>query len=182
MVVAANTGNTIEDNEIIGNANGIFMAAGVQGNTIRGNTVLGNPPVQIAVDHPATASAGFDIKNLASAGANVFVGNICLSSLNAPCPSVGPSLTANPNPIQVTGEGALGSTTLTWRAPDAATIEIRVGSPNGPLLTTMGNRGSVQTGSWVSDGTVFFLQDVTGGRPLTADYTLARVVLRLEKK
>jgi parallel beta-helix repeat protein len=85
---AADTDNTIEDNEIVGNANGIFLTTGVQGNTIRGNTIVGNPPVQIAVDH--TSNGGYDIKNLATAGANTFDSNVCLTAVNAPCPVVAP--------------------------------------------------------------------------------------------
>ena len=45
----------------------------------------------------------------------------------------------------------------------------------------MGFRGSAQTGAWVTDGTTFYLQDVSGGNPLTADYTLATVVVHLQK-
>jgi parallel beta-helix repeat protein len=179
-VAAANTENIIEDNEIIGNANGVFLVAGVQGNTIRRNTIVGNPPVQIAVDH--TANPGFDIKNLASAGANTFLGNICVTSMNAPCPSVGPSLTADPNPIPVTGTAIHGMTTLSWNAPDAKFIEVHVGSPTGPVFAEGGNRGSSQTGLWVADGMTFYLQDVSDGRPLTTDYTLASVVVRFGRR
>jgi parallel beta-helix repeat protein len=179
-VSAANTGNTIEDNEIVGNANGIFVIAGVQGNTIRGNTIVGNPPVQLAVDH--TESVGFDIKNLADAGANTFTGNTCLTSVNAPCPSVGPPLTANPNPIPISGNALHGSTTIIWNAPHAQAVEIRIGSPNGVLFDGGGSRGSVATGLWVSDGMTFYLQDVSGGKPLTAEYTLATVVVRLQRR
>jgi hypothetical protein len=57
--------------------NGIFLTAGVQGNTIRGNIVVGNPPVQVDVDH--ISNRGFDIKNLATAGANTFEENVCLT-------------------------------------------------------------------------------------------------------
>lgn len=64
------------------------MVAGVQGNIIRKNLVAGNPAVQVAVDH--TASSGVDIKNQAAAGANTFEDNVCLTSLNAPCPTVAP--------------------------------------------------------------------------------------------
>jgi hypothetical protein len=134
--------------------------------------------VQVALDH--TANSGFDIKNLADAGANTFEGNICVTSLNAPCPSVGPSLTANPNPIPVAGKAPLGSTTINWIAPDAQVTEIHIGSPNGPLFTAGGNRGSAQTGPWVADGVTFYLQDVTGGKPLTLDYTLATLVVHLQ--
>ena len=179
MPAAIDTDNTIENNEIVGNANGIFVTTGVQGNIFRGNTIVGNPPVQIAVDH--TANGGFDIKNLADAGANAFEGNICMTSVNAPCPSVGPSLTANPNPITVTGNAIVGSTTISWNAPDAQVIEIHIGSPDGVVLTQQGNRGSIQTGTWVSDGLTFYLQDVTGGKPLTSDYTLATLVVHLQR-
>ena len=55
-----------------------------------------------------------------------------------------------------------------------------IDSPNGKLFTQDGNRGSVPTGPWVSDGMTFYLQDVTGGRPLTTDYTLATLVVHLQ--
>jgi hypothetical protein len=134
--------------------------------------------VQVAVDH--TANSGFDIKNLADAGANTFEGNICATSVNAPCPSVGPSLSANPNPIPVSGTTLVGSTTINWIAPDAQVTEIHIGSPNGSLLVTGASRGSAVTGLWVTDGTTFYLQDVTGGNPLTSDYTLATLVVHLQ--
>jgi hypothetical protein len=92
----------------------------------------------------------------------------------------GASLTAFPNPIPVTGT-ADGTTTITWNAPNAQFIEIHIGSPNGPLFTYDGNHGSIQTGPWVSDGLTLYLQDVTGGLPLTAANTLAVLVLHLQK-
>jgi len=92
----------------------------------------------------------------------------------------GASLTASPNPVPVTGS-ADGTTTISWNAPNAAYIEIHVGSPNGPLFTYQGNQGSAQTGPWVADGTAFYLQDVTGGKPLTAANTLATLVVHLQK-
>jgi parallel beta-helix repeat protein len=171
--------NIVEDNTVIGNTNGLYMTAGVQGNIIRRNLLEGNPPVQVAVDH--SANIGFDIKNLADPGANIFVGNICATSLNAPCPSVAPYLTASPNPIPVTGSAIEGSTTISWNAQGAETIEIRIGGPDGKLFTRMGSRGSIQTGAWVTDGMTFYLQDVTSGRPLTSDYTLATLVVHLQR-
>jgi hypothetical protein len=81
----------------------------------------------------------------------------------------------------VTGNAIAGSTTLSWNAPDAVVVDIRIGSPDGKLVTTWGNRGSLQTGPWVADGMTFYLQDVTSGRPLTADYTLATVVVHLQR-
>ena len=180
LPAATDTGNIVEQNTIVGNTNGIFLAPGVKGNFFRGNLIVGNPPVQVSVDN--ASSSGVDVKNLADAGANAFEGNTCVTSINAPCPSTGPSLTASPNPIPVAGNSFVGQTTISWNAPDAQVIEIHIGSPNGPLLTQQGNRGSIQTGPWVSDGLTFYLQDVTGGYPLTSDYTLATLKVNLQKE
>ena len=179
LPAAIDTGNIVEENTILGNTNGIFLAPGVKGNFFRGNLVIGNPPVQVSLDN--ATSSGVDVKNLADPGANVFEGNVCATSVNAPCPSIGPSLTASPNPIPVTGNANLGQTTLSWNAPYADVIEIHIGSPNGALFTQQGTRGSIQTGLWVSDGLTFYLQDVTGGNPLTSDYTLATLVVHLQR-
>src|ERR1700688_3644619 len=62
---------------------------------------------------------------------------------------------------------------ISWNAPNAANVEIHVGSPNDPLFASGGNHGSAQTGPWVTVGTTFYLQDVSGGKPLTANNTLA---------
>jgi hypothetical protein len=142
---------------------------------------MGNPGVEASVDHPST-TPGFDIRNLAEPGANVFVGNTCVTSVNAPCPALEPSLTANPNPVPVTGAALLGITTITWMAPGAEAVEIRIGSPNGALFVGGSRRGSAQTGLWVPDGMTFYLQDISGGKPLTAENTLATVVVRLQTK
>jgi hypothetical protein len=92
----------------------------------------------------------------------------------------GASLTAFPNPIPVSGS-ADGTTTILWNAPNAQAVEIHVGSPNGALFTSEGDHGSISTGPWVSDGLTFYLQDVTGGKPLTAANTLAVLVVHLQK-
>jgi len=180
-VSSANTGNVIEDNTAVGNANGIILVAGVTGEIVRRNFVVGNPPLQVAVDH--TPGGGADIVNQATAGANTFQANVCLTSINAPCPAAAPpSLTASPNPIPVTGAVLYGMTTLSWHAPGAEVVEVRVGNPNGSLFARAGYHGSGQTGLWVSDGTTFYLQDVSGGKPLTAENTLATVVVRLQRR
>jgi hypothetical protein len=97
-----------------------------------------------------------------------------------PASGNGASLTASPNPIPVMG-AADGTTTISWNAPNAANVEIHVVSPNGPLFASGGNQGSAQTGPWVADGTTFYLQDVTGGKPLTATNTLATLVVHLRR-
>ena len=142
---------------------------------------MGNPGVEASVDHPS-ATSGFDVRNLATPGVNDFVGNTCVTSINAPCPSIGFTLTANPNPIPVTGAAVLGMTTISWMAPGAEAVQVRIGSPNGVLFDGGGKRGSAQTGLWVPDGMTFYLQDVSGGKPLTAENTLATVVVRLQRR
>jgi parallel beta-helix repeat protein len=75
--------NVIVDNIVLGNANGIALVPGVEGNVILRNLVMGNPPVQVSVGNPGTA--GVDIRNLATPGANVIESNICLTATNAVC-------------------------------------------------------------------------------------------------
>jgi hypothetical protein len=84
--------------------------------------------------------------------------------------------TANPNPIVTS---PLGVTTLLWNAPTATRVEIHVGSPTGPMFAAGSSVGSAATGDWVTDGMVFYLQDVSGGKPLTSANTLAKLVLHV---
>lgn len=137
--------------------------------------------MQVAADY--ASNRGVDIRNLSGSDTNTFQSNICLTSVNAPCPAVGlPSLTASPNPIPVAGAGIHGITTITWMAPGAEAVEVRIGSPNGPLFVAGGKRGSAQTGLWAFDGMTFYLQDVSGGKPLTRENSLATVVIRLQRR
>jgi parallel beta-helix repeat protein len=170
----------IEDNIVLGNTNGIILNAGTQRNVFRRNLAVGNPPTQIALDYASTNFA--DVRNLSGSDTNRFQGNICLTSVNAPCPALGTTLTASPNPIPVTGSASLGMTTISWTAPDADAVEVHIGSPNGVRFADGGSRGSEQTGLWVPDGMTFYLQDVSGGRPLTAENTLATLVVHLQKR
>jgi plastocyanin len=93
-----------------------------------------------------------------------------------PAPGGAPLLNASPNPIPVTGGAAYGATTINWNAPNASSIEIHIGSANGPLFVSGGSQGSAPTGAWVADGTSFYLVDVTNGRN-----TLATLVVHLLK-
>lgn len=95
------------------------------------------------------------------------------------CPNRTGTLTANPNPIQVCDGSGLGVTGLSWTSGGTTTVELRVGAPNGALLAHTGPAGSANTGKWVGQGTVFYLQDVSGGLPLTAANTLATVTVNL---
>jgi hypothetical protein len=56
----------------------------------------------------------------------------------------------------------------------------RCGAPDGPLFAQGGSTGTAITGSWVANGELFYLQDITGGKPLTAANTLAVLIVKAE--
>ncbi len=89
------------------------------------------------------------------------------------------SLSAAPNPIQVCDGSGFGRTTLSWSSTETSVVEVRVGSPDGLLFTRGNASGGATTGKWVGEGTQFFLQDVSGGRPLTSVNTIATVTVGL---
>ena len=88
------------------------------------------------------------------------------------------SITADPNPIQVCDGSGTGITKLKWTSVGPAVVEMHVNSPNGDLLARTGANGMATTGNWVKDGMIFYLQDVTNGKPLTPENTLATITLK----
>ncbi len=86
---------------------------------------------------------------------------------------------ANPNPIQVCGEPALGLTKLSWRTKGPTAVEVRLGSPSGRLFARMGPQGQATTGKWLNNGTLIYLQDISNGKTLSAKNTLATVKITL---
>jgi hypothetical protein len=87
------------------------------------------------------------------------------------------TITAKPNPIQVCDKSGAGSTTLTWSSTGTSAVEVHVGKPDGDLFAKTGPSGSWATGKWVGNGMVFYLQDVSDGKPLTRENTIATVVV-----
>jgi len=175
-------GNTVSENIITGNVTGIHITAASVDNIVYRNTISGNPPIQIPASDPAFQ--GFDIRNFSPEIANTIVDNVCMTYSGAgssPCPNLGAYLFAGPNPITMSDAYPYGMTTIYWNAQSAQKIEIRIGRPDGVLFARGDNRGSAQTGLWVAEGAIFFLQDVTGGKALTAANTLATLVVRLRK-
>jgi GT2 family glycosyltransferase len=85
---------------------------------------------------------------------------------------------ATPNPAKPIHRG-LTKTKLSWVAPGAEKVQIRVGSPNGPLLAEGGPVGDAETGAWVESGTVFYLQDASEGDPTSPDEVLAIIRVRV---
>lgn len=85
-MIASATGNVIDDNIVTGNTQGIVIMAGARATVVRENLVVGNPPIQVSNARPELR--GVDIVNLSPAGATTFERNVCLSAVNAPCPTV----------------------------------------------------------------------------------------------
>lgn len=90
------------------------------------------------------------------------------------------SVTASPNPIQVTDGSGKGTTTLFWSSGQTNNVEVRLGAPAGQLVARSGSGNfSHVTNKVISDGTKFYLQDVSNNQPLTSAFTLDSVTLRV---
>jgi hypothetical protein len=91
------------------------------------------------------------------------------------------SITASPNPIKVCDASGLGVTAVSWNSTGTEFVEVHVGSPDGALFAASksSSDGSKSTEKWVTDGMVLYLQNTTGGLPLTPANTLAKVTLKL---
>ncbi len=96
------------------------------------------------------------------------------------CSTITGAISANPNPVQLCDGTGWAVTTVSWNTAGVSAVEVHVGSPTGPLFARTGpGAKSAPTGKWVSDGTVFYLQNVSGGLPLTPENTLATVTVTL---
>ena len=85
-MIGTATGNVVDENIVTGNTNGIMLAAGTRETIVRHNTVIGNPAIQTGSSLPAVQAV--DILNLAPPGQTTFDRNVCVTSVNAPCPFV----------------------------------------------------------------------------------------------
>src|SRR5205085_38158 len=87
------------------------------------------------------------------------------------------SITADPNPFVADSHG-VGQTKLAWTSYGTNNVEVHIGAPNGRAFISSGPGSySATTGHWVRDGMTFYLQNVSNGRPLTSANTLATVTI-----
>jgi 2-polyprenyl-3-methyl-5-hydroxy-6-metoxy-1,4-benzoquinol methylase len=88
-------------------------------------------------------------------------------------------LAAEPNPFRADSRG-VGSPTVSWMTDATSRVEIHVNAPDGPIFARSGpGRFSQKIGPrGVRDGTRLYLQDVSGGLPLTPENTIAVITLR----
>ncbi len=90
-------------------------------------------------------------------------------------------IVADPNPIASVSRSGLGKTTLSWAAAGAEALEVHVGAPDGPLLSRSASCGTAVTGEWIHDRMLFYLQDVSTGKPLTFANTIDVIQVRVIK-
>jgi glycosyltransferase involved in cell wall biosynthesis len=72
-------------------------------------------------------------------------------------------------------DGTHEKTRISWTSRGAIEVEVRIGAPDGPLFSRLRSDGESETGNWVKNGMLFFLQDVSGGLPLSKENTLSIV-------
>jgi hypothetical protein len=90
---------------------------------------------------------------------------------------------ASPNPAPAGARSpALAATTVRWTSMGTDAVEVRVGMPDGPLLSRSSPSGTQATGEWVADGMVLYLQNVSRELPLTLANTLDLVRVRVKKR
>jgi len=111
---------------------------------------------------------------------NMSAATAATSDNNSGTSTGGGVISASPNPATHTANGD-AMTTISWNAPSGVTaVMITIGSPTGPVFADGGPTGSAPTGNWVSNGLTFYLQNVTGGLPLTAANTLGTVAVTVQ--
>jgi glucose/arabinose dehydrogenase len=87
------------------------------------------------------------------------------------------TLRAAPNPVLACDGTALGTASLVWSVHGSSAVQLRLGAITGPEITPSAPGRATVEG--VADGTTFYLQDVSGGKPLTAEHTLAVTTVRV---
>ena len=84
------------------------------------------------------------------------------------------TISASPNPLPLPAGISGGPISIRWRASGVQRVDIRVGSPEGPSMTGfVSNESSADTGDWVRNGMVFYLQNADGGESAGAARTIA---------
>jgi hypothetical protein len=89
-------------------------------------------------------------------------------------------ISAGAEPLQVCDGSGLGAGTVTWESTGTSNVEVRVGSPAGPMFSrSITGKWSQATGRWLTHGLALFLQDRSAANPLNAENTLAVTVVTL---
>jgi uncharacterized protein (TIGR03437 family) len=145
-----------------GGATGSYAATNVTDGTVfyltSSGTVLASITINVIQASTGVATASFPNSCPAAPGAT-WVNSIATAG--------GVSFTGQPNPIQVSSAQQLGQTLLVWNVPSPAvtTVDIYRDTDGTTPHATGGPAGQVTTNPNISNGTVFWLQDVTASAP-----------------
>jgi glucose/arabinose dehydrogenase len=125
-------------------------------------------------DFQSWSDNGARFHNIATPGtATSYVANFSKRGLMSEI-SFGGIISLSPNPIIVTDGSGLGAATVNWNSWGTSIVEVRFNSPSGAAFASwVSGVGSQTTGKWIQNGDKFYLQDVSGGKPLTSANTLA---------
>lgn len=92
----------------------------------------------------------------------------------------GVSVSVFTNPVYITDGTSNTRASFAWNAPAVRQVDVRVNAPDGVSLGLFANAFGVTTEKWVTDGTVFFIQEA--GKPLTRENTLGTVTMTVRDK
>ena len=88
--------NIVEANTAVGNSNGIVVFPLATNNSVRQNLAVGNPPIQQSTSVPT--GGGVDIWDQSPpSNNNTFVGNQCITAVNASCPAASSAVPRKPS-------------------------------------------------------------------------------------
>ena len=76
----------MEANTAVGNSNGIVVFPSATNSDVRQNLAVGNPPIQDSNSVPTSSGADIWDQSAPDHG-NVFLGNLCVTAINASCPA-----------------------------------------------------------------------------------------------
>jgi hypothetical protein len=74
--------------------------------------------------------------------------------------------------------GTLREYEIVWDYQGAEAVEVRVNGPAGDIFAASPVKSWMAPTSWAKAGTFFYLQDVSGGKPLVRENTIAVAVVR----
>jgi parallel beta-helix repeat protein len=89
--------NIVEANSAVGNSNGIVVFPLAANNSIRQNLAVGNPPIQQSTSVPTGGGVDIWDQSPPNNNNNTFVGNMCLTAVNASCPTAGSAVPRKPS-------------------------------------------------------------------------------------
>jgi 6-phosphogluconolactonase len=92
----------------------------------------------------------------------------------------GVSVSVFTNPVYITDGTSNTRASFAWNAPGVRQVDVRVNAPDGISLGLFAGAFGVTTEKWVTDGTVFFIQEA--GKPLIRENTLGSVTITVRDK